>query len=246
MAELERELRALGGELDFQREPDLVSAVRRRIAGTPPRRAFAFRRPAVALAFAAAVVAIAAAFAVPPARTAILDVLGIGGEEVELVERLPERPVRGRLVLGDRVSLAEASRRVDFPVRVPTVEGFESPDAVYVSGAVPGGVVFFLYGSEAQPRALYSQFETGRFPFVEKTVERGRTVLREVDVDGRRGVWIEGAPHYFTFENERGQIQPGTLRLATNTLVWERGGVTLRLEGELSLAEALRVARSVR
>jgi ABC-type transporter Mla MlaB component len=38
----------------------------------------------------------------------------------------------------------------------------------------------------------------------------------------------------------------GTLRLARNTLIWQRGSVMLRLEGELTRAEALRIARSVR
>jgi hypothetical protein len=34
--------------------------------------------------------------------------------------------------------------------------------------------------------------------------------------------------------------------LARNTLVWSRGPVTLRLEGELSRADAERIARTVR
>jgi hypothetical protein len=36
------------------------------------------------------------------------------------------------------------------------------------------------------------------------------------------------------------------IRLARNTLLWEHGPLTLRLEGDLSLAEALRIARSFR
>jgi anti-sigma factor RsiW len=35
-------------------------------------------------------------------------------------------------------------------------------------------------------------------------------------------------------------------RLARNTLVWSRGPVTLRVEGDLSREEAERIARSVR
>jgi hypothetical protein len=246
MPELDGTLRALAAELHFPEEPDLVPAVRARIAGASRPRTFAFplRRRAAALALAAVLGAVAVAFAVPPARTAILEVFGVGGVEVELVERLPERPVQGRLVLGDRVSLAEARQRVAFPVAVPQAEGFDDPDAVYVSNAVPGRVIFLLYGSEVQPRALLTQFETGQFPFVEKSVTRG-TTLRRVEVNGLEGAWIAGEPHQFTFENQRGQIQAGSLRLATNTLVWERDGVTLRLEGRLSLREALRIARSL-
>lgn len=246
MPELEAALRGIAADLDFPEEPNLVPAVRARIAEAPRPREFAFtlRRRTAALAFAAVLAAVAVAFAVPPARTAILDVFGVGGVEVKLVDRLPERPVEGSLVLGDRVSLAEARQRVSFPVRVPQSDGFDDPDAVYVSNAVPGRVVFLLYGSEARPRALVTQFETGRFPFVEKSVSP-RTTLRRVGVEGVQGAWIAGEPHFFTFENRRGRIQEGSLRLATNTLVWELDGITLRLEGRLSLREALRIARSL-
>ena len=41
------------------------------------------------------------------------------------------------------------------------------------------------------------------------------------------------------------QIRAGTLRLATNTLVWEHRGVTYRLEGRMTLQDAMRVATSV-
>jgi hypothetical protein len=53
------------------------------------------------------------------------------------------------------------------------------------------------------------------------------------------GVWIEGAPHVL--------FLPGAPpRLAANTLLWRRGGLTLRLEGAASMDEALRIAGSLR
>src|SRR6266508_2064507 len=87
MTELERALVALGQELDFPPEPDLVAAVRarlgerRRLAFLPPRRALAF---AVALI----VVAFGIAMAVPQARSAILRFFHIGAVTVERVEAL--------------------------------------------------------------------------------------------------------------------------------------------------------------
>jgi hypothetical protein len=67
-----------------------------------------------------------------------------------------------------------------------------------------------------------------------------------VTVDGERGVWITGKPHGFGFVDARGRAWFERLRLAGDTLLWQRGPLTLRLEGALSKAAALRVARAVR
>jgi hypothetical protein len=245
LAELERDLRELGRELAFPPTPDLAAAVRARVAARAlaPRR-LALRRPLV-VALAAIAVAVGIAFAVPPARSAILRVFGVGGVRVELVDKLPERPLTGSRVLGDRLSLEEAQRRVEFTIHLPTADGFDAPDSVYVSRAVPGGVVFLVYGDTDEPRALLTEFASGGFPYAEKSVVPGQSIYRRVQVNGTDAAWIAGAPHQFTFRNREGFIQQGSLRLATNTLIWERGGVTYRLEGQLSLRQALKIAESV-
>lgn len=46
------------------------------------------------------------------------------------------------------------------------------------------------------------------------------------------------------FRDRDGQFRENTARLAGKTLLWQLGDVTLRLEGELSKEEALRIARS--
>ena len=110
MAELERELRALGPALEFPPGPDLVPAVRARLAGPERRRPFAWR--SVMIAIVALVLALGIAFAVPPARSAILRFLGLRGVRIELVEKLPEVRPSGRLHLGDRLSLERAQKLV--------------------------------------------------------------------------------------------------------------------------------------
>src|SRR6266496_4044135 len=95
MTELERALLALGGELDFPPEPDLLPAVRARLA----RRRFGFR-PALAFAVAVLLVAFGIAMAVPDARSAILRFFHIGSVTVERVETLPpaqQRPLASGL-----------------------------------------------------------------------------------------------------------------------------------------------------
>jgi hypothetical protein len=57
---------------------------------------------------------------------------------------------------------------------------------------------------------------------------------------------LEGSPHFVVFRDARGDYREDSLRLAGDTLVWEREAVLLRLEGLASLEDALRVAASVR
>jgi hypothetical protein len=245
VTELEQRLVELGRQLDFPPEPSLVPAVRTRLTEPERRR----RQPPVsgrllAVALAVLAVAVGVAFAVPPARSAILRLFGIGGVRIERVNRLPE--IRGRrpLRVGMQVSLVEARRRASFPVRVPTAAGFDEPDAVYFSSRVPGGLVSFVYGALESPRALLSELQTRRV-FAEKVVGPGTTV-DVLEIAGSPAYWVTGRPHGFVFVNVRGQLQEGTYRLATNALVWRRGTVTFRLEGAFTREDAVAIAESVR
>ena len=244
MTELERALTELGARIEFPPTPDLASGVRARLARRPRRGPF-FQRRALAVALAVLALAAATALAVPPARSALLRWLGIEGARIERVEELPPTPREPRFALGERVTLAEVRARAGFPVAAPSARGFERPDAVYFSRAVPGGMVSFVYGRASAPRALVTQFlsEPG-FPFIQKSATPETTIER-IRVDGEPGYWLAGKPHTFVFRNARGVVQHGTLRLAGNTLVWQAGDVTLRLEGGLTKAQALRVAESL-
>jgi len=244
MAELELQLRALGAELEFPPTPELAAAVRARLEATPQRPRFAWSRRRT-LVIALAVLAVAAAagvLAVPSARTAVLELLGLRGVSVQRVDRLPEVPVAGSLGLGERVSLATAERLTGRPTAVPRLDGFGSPDAVYVAEDRPGAPVSLLWGSPRQVRLLLTQFRASLL--IEKNLGPG-TEAEPITVNGEPGLWLEGAPHGFVYVDELGYPQEETLRLARNTLLWERGPVTFRLEGELSKEEALQISRSV-
>ena len=98
------------------------------------------------------VVAIGAALAVPSARTAILDWLGLRNVSVVRVDELPPARPLGRLDLGREVTLAEAKRRADW-LRVPA----RKPDHVYVSDLVPGGRLTLLWGTPSEVRLLLTE-----------------------------------------------------------------------------------------
>jgi hypothetical protein len=81
---------------------------------------------------------------------------------------------------------------------------------------------------------------TGR-AYVEKIID-GDTQVEPVNI-GDAGAWFHG-PHVVMFQDRNGRFRESHARLAQNTLVWQLGDVTLRLEGRLTKREALRIART--
>jgi hypothetical protein len=237
--QLELRLRQLGRQVDFPEPPDLTAQVMNRIDRPTP--APFWRRRALLVAVAAAVVAVGAVLAVPPARSAILELFGIGSAEIRIVDELPEVEA-GPLNLGDPTTLEDARSRVPGLLE-PSDDATGEPDAVFVQSLDPGPPVTFVWGDPERPRLLLTQVR-GRYHF-EKLVPGNKGGVTLTEINGTDAAWIEGAPHVLFYETGSGGADlPG--RLARNTLVWSRGPVTLRVEGDLSREEAERIARSVR
>jgi hypothetical protein len=181
-----------------------------------PRRR---RRTVAALAVVAAA---AAAFAVPQSRSAILDFFHLGGVTVVRVETLPpaqERPLSAGL--GSAVDDAGAAKILGTAF-VPRQHGTLRERDGFVSTVLRGPVLLSEFGSA----------------YLIKKLAAGPVVWVEV-APGVQGLWIAGASHVVSF--------PGASpRLAGAVLVWERGGVTFRLEGAgLRKEDALRLAREL-
>jgi hypothetical protein len=246
MSELELALIDLGRRLEFPPTPELAPEVRARLAERrAPRFAFSARRVA-ALALAVLAVAVSAVMAVPQTRAAILEFLHLRGVTIERVGELPTVPIRrdfNEIFVGQPVSLEEARARADFTVVVP--EALGDPDGIYFQDSPAGGMVSFVYGTLEHPRALFTQFQASVDETIFKKVAP-TTRIEQVTVDGDPGFFLSGAPHEFSYLDRTGQFRQELVRLAGNTLLWERGPVTLRLEADVSEAEALKIARSVR
>lgn len=212
---LEQELRGLA--IGFPPEPDLRANVLARLE--QPRRR---RRLVVTLAVVAACGAL---LAIPQTRAAILRVLEIGGVRIERTEDQPTA-TRTAPITGGPVTLDQARRAVRFTLLVPP-----QYERVHLHRGVPGGMVSFLWDghvlSEWQGEQLF-----------EKSVGPGSRI-RRMQVDFAPGVWITGAPHAVTYLDRQGEPRHQTRRLAGNVLIWNRGGLTYRLEGANSLQEAL-------
>ena len=218
---LEHELRAL--PVEFPEEPDLAPGVLARL-----------ERPARRWWLAPALVALAAAgalLAIPQTRAAIFDLLRIGGVEVRRVETQPSAPSRPP-ALGREVSLATAQRTVDFPLLSPRDS-------------------FTAYVDEPMvnlrwKRYVLSQWHGEQLPFATKQLGPGSQMVG-VSVRGANGLWITGARHELIYRDlKTDQIIAKTRRLVGNVLIWEVGGITYRLEGARTVADARAVARNLR
>jgi hypothetical protein len=238
--DLARRLDELGAELEFPTTPDLVSAVLPRLV----RRRRGRRLLVAALAALALVGAVLAVS--PRARSAVLDGLGVGGVRIVEVDELPVVPVREEPFLGERVSLAEARRRIAFPVLLLPADSAGSPDEVYVRSYPSGGAVTLVYGSARRPRLLLSQWRGGTYePVLRKTV--GPDAEHEtLTVGGGPGIWLSGAPHIVFSHRADGEEFEETLYLVGHVLVWERGARSFRLEADVDKEEALELAASLR
>jgi hypothetical protein len=239
MTALELQLRALGHELDVPPERDLAPVVldQLSLSGTRP---FPWRR-AAALAFAVLAIAVAAAFAVPQARTAILRFFHIGGETILRVETLPPAVERAQAGgLGTSLSRVEAERRLGFQLVLPRFNG-DQPDRVYVLGDSVGTVIVRSHGRPVLLSEFSSPGEMGL-----KKLTLGTTTVQWVRVNGGDAIWIQGGTHTLTYFDRQLTFQQKTIRIHGNVLVWVRGRTTLRLEGDLTRAQAIALARTIR
>jgi hypothetical protein len=165
--------------------------------------------------------------------------------KVSLVDKLPTVPKQqGGLYLGEATTLEQARTLAEHAVVLPRTGGLDEPDEVWIDRTRPGDPVAFVYGSSEKPRLLLTEFR-GR-PLIEKKLAQPDTQIEQLTIDGAPALWLSGAPHLFFYLDEAGRPVSETIRLAGNTLLWEHGQITLRLEGKLSREEAVRIARSVR
>jgi hypothetical protein len=250
--ELERALRELGARYPYPPMPNLAVAVRRRIVArpeTPVRRLTLWRDPRrLALAAAVVLALVGTALLVnPTTRDAIAHFFHVRGVIVNRETTLPSLSPGTPLDLGRRTTMADAQSAVSFTIAVPSELG--TPDAVFVVTGIPGGEVALAYSprpgiplvKQTGLGVLVTEFRGDLIPgFITKGVEEG-TTAQEVSVNGDPGWWIAGQPHMI-FVQIAGQGQPETLRMAANTLIWEHGGVTYRIESSLSKAAAFRIA----
>jgi len=250
---LEQLMADLGRDLEWPATPNMAPAIRRRILARP------WFESRWAIAAAVAILALAALLVYPPTREAIAHWFNLRTRITQVTvlptpTPLPPGPIGQRLGLGNSSTLPAARATVHWQVLVPSSLG--DPDEVYVElppVGPAGGEVTLVYS--ARP-GIPASARTGAAVLVTevqgdvtsdsfgKTLGEGATI-DQVTVAGHPGYWIAGTPHIFSFIDAAGKVRFETLRLASNTLLVDEGGVIVRIEGDLTKAQATKIAESL-
>ena len=215
-------------------EDAFVRRVETGIAAPPRRRTAPSRR--VQAAVAAVVAVVVGALAAPPVRAAVADLFGFGGVLVR--EQPGPAPSTAPPPPGatSDLSLAEAAARVPFRPAVPTALG--DPDGVEVSA--DRRVLSLTWATDDGTVRLDQIGARLDYAFA-----KSATGVEFVTVDGDFALWF-AEPHEVVVLEPDGTERRESARLAGHTLIWERGSVTMRLEGDLSRQRALDIAGTVR
>ncbi|WP_061295215.1 hypothetical protein [Herbidospora cretacea] len=227
--DFEAELRALGESLHVPPPPGDMSARVLAALEEPKPRFTTKRLVAVVAAFLVVLVA-----ATPQGRAAVAEVLRFAGVEIEVGTSGP-LPSGSPSPLPSETSaaLAEARRMVAFPLVVPAALG--EPGQVRVAD---GGQVVSMYWDGVR----LDQYDGTLRDVWNKQL--GEPFPQPARVGDLAAMWI---PQKHGIEYlPKGGGRPVSLRLAGPTLIWQSGGVGLRLEGVATLDEATRIAASVR
>lgn len=244
---LELRLADLASEIAFPATPPLAGSVAAELLRSP--RGSAWQRPmarGAALALGATLLLVGVAAAVGIALGGLRLVFGPASFS-------PAPSLNVGPGLGHATTLPEARGQIGFDLRVPRLSGLGEPDLVYLADPPAGGAVTLLYGARdafpADDRTgiglIVTQFRADIGPEIfEKLIDAGVTVT-QARVHGLTAWWVAGGDHFFFYRDAAGRVVDTTLRLAGETLIWEEGGVTHRVEGAPTLADAVRVAESL-
>jgi len=141
--------------------------------------------------------------------------------------------------LAGEASLETARDRLPFPIRLPAYPtDLGMPDRVFLQEN--DQMVILVWTEPDDPdKARFSLHEIGPGSIIIGKFEP--RVIRETQVDGNYAVWVEG-PYLVQLTDDTYNWRR---LVAGNTLIWEVDGITYRLETDLTLEGALRIAESL-
>ncbi|HET6744944.1 MAG TPA: hypothetical protein VFH90_03750 [Candidatus Limnocylindria bacterium] len=180
--------------------------------------------------------------------------IALGGLRIITGGPPPGTPLPDALVaergFGAETDLDGAARSLGV-LLVPELAALGDPDHVFFDTRT-GAAALTWGGREGLPAdpdtglgIVVTQFPADIGPTTfEKLINDG-TQVEQVVVGSTTGYWIEGGEHFFYFRLADGDVLETTIRLVGTTLMWERDGLTVRIEGAPSMVDAVRIAESM-
>jgi hypothetical protein len=215
----------------------LTAAVMTRVAALPETSTALRRIPRPRRSLVLVVTAVLLALLVtPPVRAAVADWFGFAGVVVRHDSSPRPSPAPPPPTAGTTMSLDQARRLVSFEVAVPADLG--APDGVEVSA--DHRVLSMTWTRPATGTVRLDQFD-GRLDY---SFAKSAPGVEFTTVSGASALWFD-RPHRVVLLGPDGSRRRETARLGGQTLIWERGATTLRLEGDLGQQQAITIAESV-
>jgi hypothetical protein len=255
--ELERELRELGSLIDYPPTPNVARAARNVLDEAANEQSRRLRRAFPTMRWAAVAAAFVLVVAVPtlsPGLRATVsdwfvaeDFQSTGvdagsperqseaGAPAAGVSKSATTPAQAPQFSGERISVREAQARMDGTLILPRTPELGKPEEIYAVGTASkeGVMLVYKYGLPPLGDTGIHLVLTEVPGDLEPAYLTGRTTagskFDRVSVDGNTGYW-----------RSAGNRLPG------QTLLWEQGGVALRLEANVKKEQAIRIAESAR
>jgi len=207
------------------------------------------------------IILIASLVAVPEVRARLLEFLQIGAIRIEVTEPTPTstaQEVPGAAIgpptaapnyssylvsvleIDGETTLEEAQEQAEFPIYLPTyLEDLGDPDRVFYQQIGEQSMVVLVWlDPDTDDQVRISLYALGHGTGGFKGEPR---VIEETEVNGERAIWTDG-PHFFIIDGFYGN---GRL-VESPVLIWTVGGLTYRLEADLSKDEMIRIAESIK
>lgn len=264
MNELENELfetrlASLAARLDYPRTPDIAGFVMSRLH--PVRRPrFLARRWAWSLTIV--LILCSSLILIPPARAAVIEFIQIGIVRIfgspstppAPLEETPSTVVPATATPGPtlpallpilediagEMTLEEAQQALEYPIRLPSYPAdLGNPDRIFVQDA-DGDMAILVWLDPQQPEQVLMSLHF--IPAGSWAIDKVKpSVIQETRVNGERALWTVG-PYPLRLRNSDIQY---TRLISGHVLIWEKGTVTYRLETDLPLEEAIKIAESL-
>jgi hypothetical protein len=251
---IESRLQALAKEFQYPRTPSVADTVMSRIRRPLNRPRFSRQ---LAWALTLLIVLLAGLMSVPTVRAAVLEFIQIGivrifPAPVESTAPTTEAPLtatptptQSSLIpfletLAGETTLESARSMVDFSIPLPAYPSDPGqPERVFLQDA-GGWMVILVWIDAGQPDQVQMSLhliEQGSW-----TIQKYHPqIAQETTVNDLRAIWTVGE-YPLILRNGDAQF---TRLIDGHVLIWEENKITYRLETDLSLEEALRVAESL-
>ena len=267
--DFETQVRSIAARMQYPRTPDIAGSVTARLRPvTRPR----FTSKSIAWSLTVILVLCSSLMLIPPVRAAIIEFIQIGIVRIfpGSVESTPKPtsttissspmtatpfsiapvtataappasdliPILGQIA--GKTTLPNAQNRVDYSILLPTYPpDLGEPDHVFVQDA-EGEMTILVWADPQQPDKVLMSLHF--IPAGSWAIDKARPqVIEETNVNGLRAVWVVG-PYPLRLYN--GELE-FTRLIDGHVLIWADGDITYRLETDLSLEEAVKVAESL-